>query len=69
MLFIRGDWNAKVGSQEIPGVTVKFGLGVQNEAGQILREFGQENTLVTVTTLFQQHKRQLYTWTSPNGQY
>ena len=61
MLFIRGDWNAKVGSQEIPGVTVKFGLGVQNEAGQILREFGQENTLVTVTTLFQQHKRQLYT--------
>ena len=53
MLFIRGDWNAKVGSQEIPGVTVKFGLGVQNEAGQILREFGQENTLVTVTTLFQ----------------
>ena len=66
MLFIRGDWNAKVGSQEIPG---KFSLRVQNEAGQILREFGQENTLVTGTTLFQQHKRQLCTWTSPNGQY
>ena len=66
MLFIRGDWNEKAESQEIPG---KFGLRVQNEAGQILREFGQENTLVTGTTLFQQHKRQLYTWTSPNGQY
>ena len=64
-----GDWNAKVGSQEIPGVTGKFGLGVQNEAGQWLTEFCQENTLVIANTLFQQHKRRLYTWTSPDGQY
>ena len=64
-----GDWNAKVESQEIPGVTGKFGLGVQNEAGQSLTEFCQENTMVTANTLFQQHKRHLYTWTSPNGQY
>jgi len=69
VLFIIGDWNAKVGSQEIPGVTGKFGLGVQNEAGQRLIEFCQENTLVIANTLFQQHKRRLYTWTSPDGQY
>ena len=69
VLFIIGDWNAKVGSQDIPGVTGKFGLGVQNEAGQRLTEFCQENTLVIANTLFQQHKRQLYTWTSPDGQY
>ena len=61
VLFIIGDWNAKVGSQEVPGVTGKFGLGVQNEAGQSLTEFCQENTLVIANTLFQQHKRQLYT--------
>ena len=69
ILFITGNWNAKVGSQEIPRVTGKFGLGVQNEAGQRLTEFCQENTLVIENTLFQQHKRQLYTWTSPDGQY
>ena len=68
-LFIIGDWNAKVGSQEIPGVTGKFGLGVQNEAEQRLIEFCQENTLVIANTLFQQHKRRFYTWTSPGGQY
>ena len=61
VLFIIGDWNAKVGSQEIPGVTCKFGLGVQNEAGQRLIEFCQENALVIANTLFQQHKRRLYT--------
>ena len=69
ILFIIGDWNAKVGSQEIPKVTVKFGLGVRNEAGQRLMEFCQENTLVIANTLFQQHKRRLYTWTSPDGQH
>ena len=69
VLFIIGDWNAKVGSQETPGVTSKFGLGIQNEAGQRLIEFCQENTLVIVKTLFQQHKRWLYTWTSPDGQH
>ena len=69
VLFIIGDWNAKVGSQDIPGVTGKFGLGVQNEAGQRLIEFWQENTLVKENTLFQQHRRRLYTWTSPDGQY
>ena len=69
VLFIIGDWNAKVGSQETPGVTGKFGLGVQNEVGQRLIEFCQENTLLIANTLFQQHKRQLYTWTSPDGQY
>ena len=69
ILFIIGDWNAKVGSQEIPGVTGKFGLGVQNAAGQRLTELCQENTLVIANTLFQQHKRRLYTWTSPDGQY
>ena len=62
-LFIIGDWNTKVGSQETPGVTGKFGLGVQNEEGQRLIEFCQENTLVIAKTLFQQHKRRLYTWT------
>ena len=66
VLFIIGDWNAKVGSQETPGVTGKFGLGMQNEAGQRLIEFRQENTLVIANTLFQQHKRRLYTWTSPD---
>ena len=60
ILFIIGDWNAKVGSQEIPGVTGKFGLGVQNEAGQRLTEFCQENTLVIANTFFQQNKRRLY---------
>ena len=60
VLFIIGDWNAKVGIQETPGVTGKFGLGVQNEAGQMLIEFYQENTLVVANTLFQQHKRRLY---------
>ena len=68
VLFIRGDWNAKVGSQDIPHVTRKFGLGVQNETGQRLSEFCQENALVIANTLFQQHKRRLYTWTSPDGQ-
>jgi len=60
---IIGDWNAKVGSQETPGVTGKFGLGIRNEAGQRLIEFCQENALVTANTLFQQHKRRLYIWT------
>ena len=69
VLFIMGDWNAKVGSEETPGVTSKFGLGVQNEAGQRLIEFCQENTLAIANTLFQQHKRRLYTWTSPDGQH
>ena len=69
VLFIIGDWNAKVGSQETPGVTVKFGLGVQNESGQRLIEFHQENALVIAYTLFQQHKRRLYIWTSPDGQH
>ena len=69
VLFIIGDWNAKVGSQEIPGVTGKFGLGVQNEAGQKLIEFCQENALVIANTLFQQHKRRLYTKTSLDGQH
>ena len=68
VLFVIGDWNAKVGSQETPGVTGKFGLGVQNEAGQRLIEFCQENALVIANTHFQQHKRRLYTWTSPDGQ-
>ena len=68
-LFIIGDWNAKVGSQEIPGVTGKFDLGVQNEAEQRLTEFGQEKTLFIANTLFQQHKRTLYTETSPDGQH
>ena len=67
VLFIMGDQNAKVGSQEIPGVTGKFGLGVQNKAGQMITEFCQENALVIANTLFQQYKRRLYTWTSPDG--
>ena len=61
VLFIIGDWNEKVGSKEIPGGTGKFGLGVQNEAGQRLTEFCQENALVIANTLFQKHKRRLYT--------
>ena len=69
VLFILGDWNAKVGSQEIPGVTGKFGLGVWNEAGQRLIEFCQKNALVIANTLFQQHKRRRYTCTSTDGQY
>ena len=69
VLFILGDWNAKVGSQETPGVTGKFGLGVQNEAEQRLIEFCQENALITANTLLQQHKRRLYTWTSSDGQH
>ena len=69
VLFIIGDWNAKIGSQETLGVTGKFGLGVQNEAGQRLIEFCQENALVIANTCFQQYKRRLYTWTSPDGQH
>ena len=69
VLFIIGDWNAKVGSQETPGVTGKFGLGVKNEVGERLIEFCQENVLVIANTLFQQHKGRLYTWTSPDGQH
>ena len=69
VLFIIGDWNAKAGSQETPGVTSKFGLGIRNEAGQRLIEFCQENALVIANTTFQQHKRRLYTWTLPDGQH
>ena len=69
VLFIIGDWNAKRRSQETPGVTGKFSLGMWNEAGQKLIEFCQENALVIANTLFQQHKRRLYTWTSPDGQH
>ena len=69
VLFIIGDWNAKVGSQETPEVTGKFGLGIRNEAGQRLIEFCQENAVVIATTLFQKHTRRLYTWTSPDGQH
>ena len=65
VLFIIGDWNAKAGSQATPGVTGKFGFGVQNEAGQRQIEFCQENALVIANTVFQQHKERLYTWTSP----
>ena len=68
VLFIIGDWNAKVGSQETPGVTGKFGIGMRNEAGQRLTEFCQENALVIANTLFQQQNRRLYTWTSLAGQ-
>ena len=68
LLLIRGDWNANVGNQEIPGVTGKFSLGVKNKAGQRLTEFCQENAVVIANTLFQKHKRGLYTWTSPDGQ-
>ena len=67
VLFIIEEWNAKVGSQEIPGIAGKFGLGAQNEAGQRLTEFYQENALVIANTPFQQYKRRLYTWTSPDG--
>ena len=69
VLFIIGDWNAKIGSQETPGVTGNFGLGVPNESGQRLIEFCKEKELVIANTLFQQHKRRLYTWTSPDGQH
>ena len=69
VIFIIGDWNAKEGSQEIPGVTGKFGLGIWKEAGQRLIEFCQENALVIANILFQQCKRRLYTWTSPDGQH
>ena len=69
VLFIIGDWNVKVGSQEMPGVTGKLGLGIQTEAGQRLIEFYQGNALVIANTLFQQHKRRLYTWTSPDSQH
>ena len=69
VLFIIGDWNAKVGSKELPGVTGKFGLGIQNEAEQRLTEICQENALVIANTFYQQHKGILYTWTSPDGQY
>ena len=69
VLFIIEDWNAKVGSQGIPGETGKFGLGVQNEIGQRLTEFFQDNSLFIANTLFPQHKRRLYTWTSPDGQH
>ena len=69
VLFVIEDWNAKVGIQETPGLTGKFVLGVQNEAGQRLIEFCQEKALVIANTLFQKHKRRLYTWTSPDGQY
>ena len=67
--FLIGDWDAKVASQETPEVTGKLGLGVQNEAGQRLADFCQENALVIANYLFKQHKRRLYTWTSPDGQY
>ena len=69
VLFIIGDWNATVGSQEIPVVTGKFSLEVQNEAGQRLTEFCQENALVRANTISQQHKRQIYTSISPDGQH
>ena len=69
VLFIIGDWNAKVRSKEIPGVISKFGPGVQKEAGQRLMLFCPENTLLIANTLFQQHKRRVYTWTSPDGQH
>ena len=69
VLFIIEDWNAKVGSQETPGVTGKFGLGMRNEAGQRRIEVCQENALVIANTLFQKHKRRLSTWTSPDGQH
>ena len=69
VLFIIEDWNTKVGSQETPGVTGKYSLGIRNEAGQRLIEFCQENTLIIANTLFQQHKRGLCTWTLPDGQH
>ena len=69
VFFIIADWNAKVGSQEIPGIIGKFGFEVQNEIGRRLIEFCQENALVIANTFFQQHKRSFYTWTSPDGQH
>ena len=69
ILFIIGDWDAKVGSQETPGITGKFVFGIQNEAGQRLIEFWQENALVITNTLFQHQKRRFYIWTSPDDQY
>ena len=69
VFFIIGDWNAKLGSQETSEVPGKFGLGIWNEAGQRLIEFCKENALVIANIIFQQHKRRLYTWTSPDGQY
>ena len=69
VLFIKGDWNVKVGSQETLEVTGKFGLGVWNEAGQRLTEFRQDNKMVITNILLQQHKRRLYTWTSPDGRH
>ena len=69
VLFIIGDWNAKVGSQETPGVTGKCGLGMRNEAGQRLIEVCEANALVIANTLLEQHKRRLYTWKSPDGQH
>ena len=69
VLFIIGEWKAKAGGQETPGVTGKFGLRVQNEARQRLIEFCQENALIIANTLFPQHKRRLYTWISPDDQY
>ena len=69
VLFILGDWNAKVGSQKIPGIIGNFGLRVQNEVGQRLSEFCQENALVIANTLYQQHKRRLYIWAKPDGQH
>ena len=69
VFFLIVDWNTKVGSQETLGVAGKFGLGIQNEAGQRLTEFCQENRLVIANTLFQQQKRRLYTWTSSSGQF
>ena len=69
VIFIIGEWNAKVGSQEIPGVTGKFGLEIQSETGQRLTEFCQENEVVIANILFQKHKRRLYIWTSPDDQH
>ena len=69
VLLIIGDWKAKVGSHETHGVTGKFGLRIRNEAEQRLIQFCQENSLVIANTIFQQHKRRLYTWTSPDGQH
>ena len=69
VLFIIGDWNEKRGSQELPGVTGKFGLGIQSEAGIRLTEFCKENALVIPNTHFQQHRKSIYTWTSTDGQY
>ena len=69
VVFIIGDWNTKVGSQETPGVTGKFGLGIRNEAGQRLIEFCQENALVIANTCFPQHKKRLYIWAAPDSQH